>query len=207
MSSLKLTYFDFDGGRGEVARLALSIAGIAFVDDRVTFAEWPARKPQTPFGGMPVLESNGETIAQSNTINRYVGKLAGLYPEDFWQAAQCDEVMDAAEDLMNQIGPTMRMAEDAKIAARKALAEGPIPFFLTRLEARLIERGGRYFAAERMTVADIKIYLLTRYLSSGGLDHVPADIVARVAPKLVEHAERIAAHPGIAAYYKNRKRG
>jgi hypothetical protein len=35
MSKLKLTYFDFHGGRGESARLALSIGGIPFEDDRV----------------------------------------------------------------------------------------------------------------------------------------------------------------------------
>ena len=32
---LKLTYFDFHGGRGEPARIALSIGGIPFEDDRV----------------------------------------------------------------------------------------------------------------------------------------------------------------------------
>jgi hypothetical protein len=35
MSEIKLTYFDFDGGRGEVVRLILSIAGIEFTDIRV----------------------------------------------------------------------------------------------------------------------------------------------------------------------------
>ena len=35
MPKLKLTYFDFHGGRGEPARLALSIGGIPFEDARV----------------------------------------------------------------------------------------------------------------------------------------------------------------------------
>ena len=35
MPKLKLTYFDFHGGRGEPARLALSMGGIPFEDDRV----------------------------------------------------------------------------------------------------------------------------------------------------------------------------
>jgi glutathione S-transferase len=37
---LKLTYFDFHGGRGEPARLALSMAGIPFKDDRVSPSDW-----------------------------------------------------------------------------------------------------------------------------------------------------------------------
>ena len=44
MANLKLTYFDFHGGRGEPARLALSIGGIPFDDDRVAFADWEQRK-------------------------------------------------------------------------------------------------------------------------------------------------------------------
>ena len=40
MPKLKLTYFDFHGGRGEPARLALSIGGIPFEDDRVAPADW-----------------------------------------------------------------------------------------------------------------------------------------------------------------------
>ena len=32
MAKLKLTYFDFDGGRGEPARLALHIGGVTFED-------------------------------------------------------------------------------------------------------------------------------------------------------------------------------
>ena len=34
MNKLKLTYFDFSGGRAEPARLAMHIGGIAFEDYR-----------------------------------------------------------------------------------------------------------------------------------------------------------------------------
>ena len=78
MPKLKLTYFDFHGGRGEPARLGLSIGGIPFEDDRVPPSDWERRKPNTPFGALPVLEVDGQTLAQSNAINRYVGKLTDL---------------------------------------------------------------------------------------------------------------------------------
>ena len=77
MPKLKLTYFDFHGGRGEPARLALSIGGIPFEDDRVAPSDWQRRKPDTPFGALPVLEVDGQTLAESNAINSYVGKLTG----------------------------------------------------------------------------------------------------------------------------------
>jgi glutathione S-transferase len=94
MPKLKLTYSDFHGGRGEPARLALSMGGIWFEDNRVPPSDWQWRKPDTPFGFLPVLEVDGRTLAQSNAVNRYVGKLTDLYPSDAWQAALCDEVME-----------------------------------------------------------------------------------------------------------------
>jgi glutathione S-transferase len=79
VAKLKLSYFDFHGGRGEPARLALSMGGIPFEDDRVPLADWERRKQKTPFGALPVLEVDGQTIAQANAINCYVGKLTNLY--------------------------------------------------------------------------------------------------------------------------------
>jgi glutathione S-transferase len=43
-------------------------------------SDWPARKANTPFGALPVLEVDGQTVSQSNAINRYVGKLAKSLP-------------------------------------------------------------------------------------------------------------------------------
>ena len=167
MASLKLTYFDFHGGRGEPARLALSMGGIPFEDDRVPPSDWQRRKPDTPFGALPVLEVDGQTLAQSNAINRYVGKLTDLYPSDAWQAALCDEVMEAVEDIITKLAATFFLLDEEKKAQRKALAEGPIPFYLTRLQQRLEAHGGRYFAADRLTVADLKVFVWIRHLKSG----------------------------------------
>jgi glutathione S-transferase len=148
-----------------------------------------------------VLEADGHTLAQSNVINRYVGKLTDLYPKDAWQAALCDEVMEAVEDINTKLAATFFLPEEEKKAQRKALADGPIPFYLTRLQQRLEAHGGRYFAADRLTVADLKVFVWIRHLKSGVLDHVPADLPDRVAPKLVEHCERVKNDPGVQAYY------
>jgi glutathione S-transferase len=201
MAKLKLTYFDFHGGRGEPARIALSIGGIPFEDDRVKGDDWERRKPDTPFGALPLLEKDGEILAQSNAINRYVGRLTNLYPSDPWQAALCDETMEAVEDITNKIAATMFLSDEQKKAQRKALVEGPIPFYLTRLQQRLEAHGGRYFAGGKLSVADLKVFMLIRHLKSGVLDHVPTDLADRIAPKLVEHYQRIKSEPGVKAYY------
>ena len=201
MPKLKLIYFDFHGGRGEPARLALSMRGIPFEDDRVSPSDWERRKPNTPFGGLPVLEVDGQTLAQSNAINRYVGKITDLYPTDAWQAAFCDEAMEAVEDISTKLAATFFLPEQEKKAQRKALVDGPLPFYLGRLQQRLEVHGGRYVAADRLTVADLKVFVWIRHLKSGILDHIPADLPDRIAPKLVEHYERVKNDPRVQAYY------
>lgn len=206
MAKLKLTYFDFDGGRGEPARLALHIADIAFEDHRVAGKDWPALRDSTPFQAIPILEVDGRVVSQSNSINRYVGKLAGLYPKDDWQALLCDEVMDAVEDISTTIGQTFDLPADEKEKARAELAAGPIKRYLEQLAARLDAAGGEYFADRRLTVADLKVFMLTRWLRSGALDHIPKDLVDRIAPQLVKHFERVAGQPKVAAYYQQRRK-
>jgi glutathione S-transferase len=204
---LKLSYFDFDGGRGEPARLALHVGGIAFEDHRIAGKDWPRFRDQTPFQAMPVLEVDGKAaVTQSNSINRYVGKLAGLYPKDDWQAFACDEIMDAVEDISTKVADTIDMPPDEKREAREALAAGLIPRYLGQLQAKLGAAGGEYFADRRLTVADLKVFMWIRWLRSGVLDHIPRDLVDGVAPQLVKHFERVAGHPKIAAYYAGRRK-
>jgi glutathione S-transferase len=206
MTKLVLTYFDFDGGRGEPARLALYLGGVAFEDRRVGTKDWPALRDKTPFQGLPTLEADDRLVTQSNSILRYVGKLAGLYPRDDVQALLCDEVMDAVEDIGSRIGRTIELAPDLKKKAREELAAGPIARHLEQLQAKLQGAGGQYFVEKRLTVADLKAFMWIRWLRSGALDHIPKDIVERVAPLLVTHFERVIAQPKIAEYYAARKK-
>ena len=81
--------------------------------------------------------------------------------------------MEAVEDITNKIGATLFIPEEQKKAQRKELAEGPIPFYLIRLQQRLEAHGGSYFAANRLTVADLKVFVWVRHLKSGALDHNP----------------------------------
>ena len=99
MSNYKVTYFDFDGGRGEPVRIALHAAGITFEDVRWSFPEFGKNRGSLRFNAVPTLEIDGKVITQSNAISRYIGKMAGIYPEDPLQALYCDEVIEAIEDL------------------------------------------------------------------------------------------------------------
>jgi prostaglandin-H2 D-isomerase / glutathione transferase len=201
MPTLTLTYFDIKGGRGEPARLALKMAGIDFEDQRVTMQQWATIRPNMPFQALPVLHIDGEAISQSNAINRYVGKLCGLYPQDALQALRCDEIMDVVEDITAKFATTFNMPDVEKKAAREKIVTGPLQMYLHALENKLKRQGGEFFCANALSMADLKVLVLCRYLSSGILDYVPQDIIRNSAPLLHAHYQRMLTIPAIAAHY------
>jgi glutathione S-transferase len=207
MTNFRVTYFDVDGGRAEPIRIALHSAGIPFEDHRISFQEFGESRQKYRFTCVPTVEIDGQEVTQSNALSRYAGKLAGLYPEDALQALYCDEVMDAVEDVTFHIARTMRMQGEELRAAREQLVEGWLPIYLKGLTALLARGGGTYFADNRLTVADLKVSGLVGWLTHGGLDHIPGDLVAKLAPGLAEHAGRIVQEPIVAAYYASRNKG
>ena len=204
MQKLKLTYFDFDGGRGEAVRLALTLGNVPFEDDRVAGERWAQLKAQQPYCALPVLYVDGAPLAQSNAICRFVGKLTDLYPSDPWQAALCDEVLETVEELTQHLGATMALAEDEKKQRRETLAKDVLPVFLTGLERRLQAAGGVYFCNERLTMADLRASDAIQWLGSGIIDYLPADLLSKTAPALVKHCERVKNEPRIMSYYAKR---
>jgi glutathione S-transferase len=203
MANYKLTYFDFPGGRGEPIRIAFHAAGQDFEDQRISFEEFLQTRDQMRFNCAPVLQIDGVEVTQSNAMLRYVGKMAGLYPEDPTQALYCDEAMDAVEDMLHQVVFTFGLEGDALKNARQKLTDGWLTIFIKGL-GEILERGGDYIADNRLTVADLKVYVQIHWLRSGTLEHVPTDLVETLAPNLVEHEERIANDPVVRAYYESR---
>ena len=204
MPKYKLTYFDFDGGRGEPIRIAFHAAGVEFEDHRISFEEFVAQRDSMPFRCAPVLEIDGVDVTQSNAMARYVGRMAGLYPEDPLQALYCDEVLGAHEDLLHQTVHTFGLEGDELKLAREKLVDGWLSTFIRGFEELLKRGGGEYFADGRLTVADLKAFVQVRSLRSGTLDHVPTDLVDRLAPTLAEHCSRIESDPVVVAYYASR---
>jgi len=150
----------------------------------MSFSQFGEVRESLPFCTVPVLEVDGVAISQSNAISRYVGKMSELYPEDATQAMYCDEVLEAVEDLNHYI-----------------------VVYLKGLDQLLVRGGGKYFAGDSLSLADLKVFVQVRALASGNLDHVPTDLVATVTPALLEHHERIALEPGVVAYYESRGKG
>lgn len=191
MTTLKLSYFDFDGGRGEPVRMALRLEGIDFEDHRIAISEWSKHRGNYPFEQVPVLEIDGKVLTQSNTINRLIGKMTKLYPDDNWQAALCDEVMDAVDDAVQLIVNTLFVEEAEKKRMREELAAGKLPMYLSALNTKLISNGGEFFSDSRLTIADLKVYVWIQSLLNGQLDYIPTTLVEQHAPDLLAFTQRL----------------
>ncbi len=200
MQNIKLTYFDFHGGRAEPVRMALVIGGIDFEDIRISFMDFGRMCSTFPLKAVPVMEVDGVSYCESNAMTRYAGKLAGLYPDDAWQAFLCDEVLEVAEDVTVALVKTFGLEGDELKEAREKLANGIITDGLQLFDRRLKAAGGKYFADNKLTVADLKVLVWIRALNAGQLDHVSDSLVEQVAPDLNTYVAHISQLPPVSEY-------
>lgn len=200
MSKLKVTYFDFARSRGEEVRLALNLAGIAFEDNRIDFEAFGKIKSDLPFASLPILEIEGKGIfGQSNAILRLIGRQHGLHPNVPFEAARDDALMDAAEDLRVRISQATRMKDEGqKKEAKQNLASGYIPQWAQGIERQIGD--GPFVGGSKPSVVDIKLYMVHNWLSGGGVDDIPVDILDPY-PKLAAVASGIKNHPAVQAWY------
>jgi glutathione S-transferase len=195
----RLTYFDSDFSRGLECRLALSLAGIPFEDDRVPSAEWPARKPNTPFGSLPVLTVDGRQIAQANAILGYAGRIGAIHPTDPWEAARHESILLSVEDVRHKL-PPKGATEEATRTAREAFAAGWLTRWATTVEA---EVAGPFVAGDRPNVVDIKLYVILGSLTGGTFDHIPTTLLDGF-PKLRALRAAVDALPAVRGWFARR---
>jgi glutathione S-transferase len=199
MTRPRLSYFDMPVSRGEECRLAFAIAGADFEDHRIARESWPAMKPTTPFGALPVLEVPGlPPIAQSNAILTYIGRRYGAHPTDLVEAARHEAVMAHVEDLRATVAYTARNADEAtKQRAREHIAATTIPTWAGYVEAQIGD--GPFFAGERPLVVDVKLYMGMRTFRRGVMDHIPTTVFDAF-PKLIRLYDAVEAWPAVQAW-------
>jgi glutathione S-transferase len=200
MARPKLTYFDSAVSRGEECRLALVVAGVEFEDNRLAQSAWPALKPNTPFGSLPILELDGKpTVSQSNAILTHIGRRYGLLPDDEWEATRLQSLMDATEELRHTVSKTFGIKNADELRQRRTeLAAGPIRTWGANMEKQVV---GPFAGGERISVADIKLFVVMGWFRKGVLDHVPSDVLSGF-PKLQTLFEKVKGHPRVVEWYQ-----
>lgn len=210
---LKLSYFNIEG-LAEPIRLMLKIAGVEFEDHRFSFEEWPAIKPTTPNGSVPVVTNpDGSVMTQSAAIMRYFGAKYGQYPSDAMKAYQVDEVMDLGTDFAGVTSKSVYVGmrpetmghfdleAEPKAAIIKRMREElckVLPGLLANMNNKVVQTG--FLETGVVTIGDISIYCRLRALRRGLLDHIPKDIVESHA-NLVALCNKMEAIPAVKAHY------
>ena len=173
---IKLYYGDMPFWRAECLRVALFIGDVPFVDVRDEPRDALKAAGKMPFGAVPVLEVDGKILSQTQAMAAYCGSLTKLRPEDPWLAAKCDE---------------------EKIAAREALLapDGRLTMHLGGLERLIRENGTGYVVGASLSVADLAIWRLAGWLTSGVIDGLP-DISTQF-PAITKLCALVDAHPKV----------
>ena len=202
---LKFIYVDTPFWRAEVGRIALFMGDIKFDDVRIKREDFSTAKETgtlsdgtvLPFHQIPCLVVDDVSIAQTGAIARFCGKLSGLYPtHDDVNAAKIDDFIDFATDLTVMIDNTPNKTdEEKKIKARRDLAAGPLKRKLSMLEKN-ITNDSEWLVTSNISIADVAIWRLLGWLSSGILDGMPTDLLSGF-PKIRKLCLAVDKHPKI----------
>lgn len=202
---LKFIYVDTPFWRAEVGRIALFMGDIKFDDVRIKREDFSTAKETgtlsdgtvLPFHQIPCLVVDDVSIAQTGAIARFCGKLSGLYPtHDDVNAAKIDDFIDFATDLTVMINNTPNKTdEEKKRKARRDLATGPLKRKLSMLEKN-ISSDSEWLVTSNISIADVAIWRLLGWLSSGILDGMPTDLLSGF-PKIRKLCLAVDKHPKI----------
>jgi len=185
---ITLYYFKIPFWRAEVSRLALFMGDIPFTDYRINKQEYDIFKKlgklpnniTAPFKQLPVLEVDGKIFAQTGAIARFCGKLSGLYPtNNDYDSALIDQIIEASQDINFMVTLSNRDKDPQKMKlSREILATKHLPKMFQFLE-NLIDNNKKspWFVSDNITIADLAVWRLLGWLSSGLLEGVPTNIL------------------------------
>ena len=189
-------------GRGECIRLALSEAGISFVnrfapDDRAglsTFLRHCRVLGGNATTNIPMLTCKGAHFTQTNAILRKIGRLSNLYP--MGHQNYIDYLLECATDLreaaykvaMSGFGPQ----GPGNLEITRDFVLHILPPHLKNFE-RLIPLN-EYACGSIFTIADLLIYdVLSNFVEA----MIPTSLL--YFPSLYQYVQRVSARPRIAA--------
>eukprot|EP00878_Enallax_costatus_P004329 GHUV01004560.1.p1 GENE.GHUV01004560.1~~GHUV01004560.1.p1 ORF type:complete len:225 (+),score=64.82 GHUV01004560.1:496-1170(+) len=199
-----LTYFPVPA-RAEIARLAFTVGKVDFEDKRINPAEWPNLKSSMPFGQLPTLQIGDNTYAESNAIDRYAGKVAGLIPEDPELALVADQayffvVQDIHNGLIAPINRIKDPEEQTKARQELVAIGGPLRDRLQQLTNIVANKRGKFLTGDKLSLGDLAIFNTLSGLRSGLWKGIRTDILDSY-PHLKAFRHAVATVPEIAAYY------
>ncbi|CAH2093201.1 unnamed protein product [Euphydryas editha] len=198
MPKVVLHYFPVKA-LGEVVRLLLTYGDQEFEDHRIPMEEWPAFKPSTPFGQMPVLEIDGKKYAQSLAIARYLARKYGLNGQDIEEDFEIDQNVDFVNDIRAKAA-SVQYEADATLKEKKHedYSKNVYPVLLNKLD-EIIKKNNGHIAAGKLTWADFVFAGMFDYLKS--MLRIPD--LEKKYPSFQQVIDSVYAVPKLKAYRDN----
>jgi len=199
--SFRVRYFPIPG-RGAQVRLAMTVAGFAFEDEFVTFAEHRAAKQAGTSISLPELviyAKDGKQLLkvyQARSILRYIGGLSGLNGDNAMERLRVDEILDTADDIFVTIPNDKDAAKKKELREASIAKDGKLTQILNRLLARLQENeaaGNKngFIVGDKLTIADTGLSSSLKHLTSGFFDHIPQDLLSKDYPALQKYVNTV----------------
>ena len=210
--NIRFIYVDTPFWRAEIGRISLHIGEVKFEDERISREEFLRARDIgqiddgtiIPFRQIPCLIVNGKSINQTGGISRLCGKLSGLYPiENEIESALIDQVIDMATDINVLLTPSgSEKNEDLKKYMREELVQGELVRKISFLEELLEKEKGGWFVGNKITIADIAIWRLLGWLTSGMLDYIPDTLLSNF-PNLKRVCSNVGNHFKVKEWIKS----
>jgi glutathione S-transferase len=190
-------YGDIRSGNCYKIKLLMSLLGIEHEWIRIDVLSGETRSDRflamNPVGRIPTLQlPDGQYLSESNAILHYLAADTDYLPADpvdrarvlqwqFFEQYEHEPGVAVARFIRKYLGmPPDRQADFVAAQAKGARALGIMEHHLS---------GGRYFVADRYTIADITLYAYTHVADEGGFDLSPY-------PHINAWLGRVAAEPG-----------
>lgn len=192
--AIQLEYFDLSS-RGLAARLLFTLADIKFEDVRVSFQDWPARKPSTPLGFLPVLHIDGNEYSQSRAINNYAARIGNLIPADPVHALISDIALDTVTEAFDIYTP------DAEVNKTLFNKDSKLTKYYTYIDNLIAKSGSGFVSPSGITAADLALYGNIQFATSG---FFPEVTLKNIAPfkNILSTLEKVATHPKLKSYFE-----
>eukprot|EP00966_Prymnesium_polylepis_P019234 443564-Prymnesium_polylepis.2 len=204
LPDIKICYFPTQG-RAEAMRMILEYGAIPYTDCSVAdyFGErWRyGAKERAPLGTLPIMDIDGDVIAQSGAMVRFAASLVpGLVPDDPLARARCEMICEAGAELTvkdsnRNVNALVNVYKGDEFDEMKATFMAWAPGFLPHLARQIPRNGdGPFFFGDKPLFCDFVVY-------------AALDNTRLVEPALVEeHASlrdfmrAFEALPGVAEY-------
>lgn len=110
------------------------------------------------WGQVPFLEFGDKQLAQSNTIARYLANKYKLAGNDEFEAAKCDEMVDALCDLRKEFFKVHFENDETKKAEfKKAFVETQVPKYFGKYNSIIEANGGKWLVGQNPSWADLQV--------------------------------------------------